>query len=67
MRNSDASFNQTSMVKWVRSVASTWFEMNSTPAKTRLVYFFVAFPSISTSSTSAMSKSADQVSTGMSV
>ena len=49
------------------SEASTVAEVNSIPAKTRPEYFFTALPAISTSSTAALSQSADQVSTVTSV
>ena len=52
------------MWKCVIADASTGAEVNSTPAKVRLEYFFVASPAIWTSSTSAASHEADQVSTG---
>ena len=45
------------------SVASMVAEVNSIPANTSPVYFLVASPATSTSSTVATSQSADQVST----
>jgi len=54
---------QMSMRRCVMFAASTVAEVNSIPAKTRLVYFLAESPAMSTSSTSAWSQSADQVST----
>ena len=54
---------QRSMWKWVISPASIVAEVNSIPAKARLVYFFTLSPATCTSSTSAWSQEADQVST----
>ena len=57
---------QMSMRKWVMSVTSMGAEVNSIPANTRPEYLFAAFPAMLTSSTSASSQSADQVSTAAS-
>ena len=58
---------QMSIRKLVMAPASIVAEVNSMPAKARLVYFFIAFPAIASSDRSAASHSADQVSTVTSV
>ena len=58
-----ASGVQMSMWNVVIDDASICCEVNSMPANTRLLYFLVAFPAICTSVRSALSQSADHVST----